>query len=706
MTKENVRGIIAALCTVILAGCHSPRNDPNAHTEGMWLPNALPVERLQRDFGFTPTQKWADHLRLASVRIGASGAFVSQDGLVLTNHHVAVGGLHSISRPDHDYVANGFLAKTRQEEIRLPGMALSVLESIEDVSQRVNTAIDPKLSPGEAVKARNAVVADIERESLQQTGLQSSVVTLYGGALYHLYRYKRYDDLRIVFAPESAIAFFGGDPDNFEYPRFDLDVALLRAYENGHPAHVQHYLKFARNGVARGDLVFVSGHPGHTDRLLPAAMLEVQRDVIWPLLLERFVRVERALLRYSQRGEEAQRQAHEDLFGVQNAIKDFRPKLTALGGNVIDVKRAEERSLRARLRQSADVTAYDAASARIELAARRSRQIGPRYALLEGGLAFNTRLFHYARDLVRLAAEDAKPDAQRLPEYTQAKREALEHRLFADEPIYPELEAAKLADSLQFFAEKLGHESSTPSAPQYATVQRILRGKPPEIRAAELVNGSKLSSAAERRRIREGGSAAIASSTDSMIELARLVDEESLRIRRSFESDVEEPQTQALAEINRARLAANGTGVYPDATGTLRLAYGIVKGYEEDGRRIPAWTTVAGAFEHEHEHGATNPYALPKSWAAARSSLAPATPLNFVCTADITGGNSGSPIVNRAGELVGVIFDSNRQGIAIDYAYSDVQARAVAVDTRAILEALQKVYHANTLVRELKGKSR
>ena len=686
------------VCMLLAIGCSQQpvQTRPDLlPCEGMWLPNALPREKLKKQFDFEPTPAWADHLRLASVHIGASGAFVSGDGLVLTNHHVAADGLQNISRPGKDYIKDGFLARTPEEEVQLPGEELDVLVSIQDVTDRVNHAVDPKLPPDQAVKARHAVFADIERESKEKTGFQSHVVTLYGGALYHRYRYKRYSDIRIVFAPEASTAFFGGDPDNFEYPRYCLDIALLRAYENGKPAHVENYLKLSERGVGDGELVFVSGHPARTDRLLPVSVLTTMRDVILPLRIESMESCERAVLDYAARSDEARRQAQEDIFGIQNGLKATRPRLTALKSAIIEQKQIQEDALRERLRQRADLRKYGIAWDQIAAAEKERARLHLRHMLLEESRGFSSDLFWNARQLVRLAAEDAKPDGQRLPEYTQSKRESLEHDLFADFPIYPELEIAKLTASLQFFRDKLGN------AP---IVQKVLRGEDPATRARELVQGSKLASAAERKRIRAGGANAIASSTDSMIELARLIDPDSREVRLAYEASVTEPETRAMGAINLARFALLGTGDYPDATGPLRLSFGVANGYEQDGEQIAPWTTLAGAFDHEREHGAKDPFELPRSWHDAREKIDGQTPLNFVCTADITGGNSGSPVVNRAGELVGVLFDSNRQGVADNFAYTDEQSRAVAVDSRAILESLAKIYHADTLLRELRGR--
>jgi hypothetical protein len=691
-------GMALALILVV-AGCGS--SSIGAMSEGpaagMWLPNQLPTERMQKLCGFAPDAKWIEHVQRSSVHIGASGSFVSADGLVLTNHHVAAGGLHNISGPGKDYIANGFLAKTYADEILIPGMELSSLVSIEDVSARVKAAVTKDMLPAIAVKARQGRISEIERESLEKTALQSNVVTLYGGALYHLYRYKKYTDVRVVFAPEFAAAFFGGDPDNFEYPRYDLDMTLLRAYENGKPAKVEHYLKFASRGVEEGDAVFVSGHPGHTDRLLPVAVLKGMRDHTLPLRIASMESMERALLDYGAKGSEEARQAEANLFGVQNSLKATRPRLTALQGQMIARKTDAEDAFRKGLRQREDLREYDKAWDRIAVTEQQRAKLYARYMFLEEGRAFATGLFGDARELVRLVAEDGKPDAQRLPEYTQSKRASLEHGLLADTPIYPGLEIAKLTASLRMFSDVQG--SGSPE------VREILGNKSPAERAAELVHGSKLADAAERKRIRQGGAGAIESSEDPMIQLAKRIDDQSRRIRLEYEASVQEPQTQALTEINQARFALLGHDAYPDATGTLRLAFGLVKGYEQEGHSIAFCTTMSGAFAHEAAHGAKDPYALPVSWHQARGKIDGKTPLNFVCTADITGGNSGSPVVNRAGELVGLIFDSNQQGVADNFYYTDVQARAVSVDSRAIIEALRNIYGAQRLVGEITGET-
>jgi hypothetical protein len=697
-----MRSVVPMVAIFILGFCLLSQTNgaqsiqPNLRpTEGMWLPNDLPAGRLQELFHFDASPAWADHLRLSSVHFGGgSGSFVSADGLVLTNHHVAQRGLQSISKPGTDYVASGFLAKARDQEVAIPGLELTVLESIEDVTDKVLAAVPANLPPSEAAERRKAAFAAIEKESLDQTGLRSHVVTLYGGAMFHLYRSKRYTDVRAVFAPELGAAFFGGDPDNFEYPRYDLDMALLRVYENGKPAHTPNFLRWSTQGVSEGDLIFVSGHPGRTERLLPAAVLEGLRDQVLPFRLEGLEREEKALVAYASQGPEQHRRAEGNFFSVQNSLKALRARKGALDHtSVIADHRAQEQQWSEAARQRPQIAKHADVWQRVEQIERERRDLFLRLALLEDGAGFQSRLFGIARTLVRLAAEDKKPDGERLREYTLSNRPSLEHDLFAARPIYPDLEVATLTDSLSFLRDKLG--------PADKAVEAVLTGKEPRARAQELVNGCKLTDVQERRRLKDSGEAAIDSSDDPMIALARLIDPEARALRKRFETNVEEPQTEAMAQINQIRFALLGTSIYPDATGTLRLAFGLVRGYQQDGQTIPPWTTIGGAFEHEQQHAGKSPYNLPRRWQAARENLDPQTPLNFVSTADITGGNSGSPVVNREGELVGLIFDSNRQGITTNLAYSDEQARAVAVDSRGIIEAMRKIYHADELVKEL-----
>jgi hypothetical protein len=664
--------------------------------EGMWLLNDPPRKLLRDKYGFDLTDAWLEHARLASVRFngGGSGSFVSADGLIVTNHHIGADSLQKLSGKGKDYYRDGFLARTRGEELKCPDLELNVLQSIEDVTDRVNTAVKPDMSPPQAFAARRAVMAAIEKESTETTKLRSDVVTLYQGGLYHLYRYKKYTDVRLVMAPEHGIAFFGGDTDNFEYPRFDLDVCFFRAYEGGRPARPAHHLKWSPAGPAEGDLVFVTGHPGTTNRQETLAKLEHRRDVTLPYTLARARAQEALLTQFAERGPEQRRMAQKDLQRVANGRKAFAGQYQGLlDPAVLARKAAEERKLR---------EGYPAGGAGgadpwqgVADAEKRFAGYEREYYLLERGDAFDSELFHVARHLVRLAAERPRPNAERLREYRDSALESLEFQLFSPAPVYPELERARLAGSLTFLAENLGGA--------HPLVLQILGGKAPAARAAELVAGTRLADPAERRRVAGGGVREVEGSDDAMLRFARAVDGAARALRKRFEDEVEEVERQANAAIARRRFQALGTAVAPDATFTLRLAFGVVKGYAADGEELPFYTTFGGAFERAELQGHREPFALPARWREAKGRLDPATPFNFVSTADTIGGNSGSPVLNRAGELVGINFDRNRHGLVRNFVYTDVQARHIAVHSRGVLAALRELYDAKELVRELTG---
>ncbi|RIK82467.1 MAG: serine protease [Planctomycetota bacterium] len=665
--------------------------------EGMWLFNDPPRTLLKERYGFEPSDAWLAHLQRASVRFnsGGSGSFVSSAGLVMTNHHVGADALQKLSTEEHDLLAEGFHARTHAEEKKCVDLELNVLVEIADVTDQVNAAVKPGMSAADAFAARRAAMSTIEKDSLDKTGLRSDVVTLYQGGRYHLYRFKKYTDVRLVFAPEQDVAFFGGDPDNFEYPRYDLDITFFRAYEDGRPAKIEHFLKWSQAGAKEGELTFVSGHPGRTNRLNTVAHLEFLRDVTYPWTLQVLRRREVLLSTYSERSIENARRAKDDLFGVANGRKARIGGLDGLQDPAImGKKRAEERALRDAVAANPKL-AEEAGSAweEIDKTLAVNREISRDHALLERGHAFYSRLFTIARTLVRLAEENEKPNAERLHEYADAGRDSLEQDLFSEAPIYADLETVTLGDSLSLLMEARGADDEL--------VQKVLAGKSPKERAAQLVAGSKLADVAVRKKVAEGGKKAIEAADDPMILLAKLVDPAARAVRKRLEEEVEEPQRQAYAKITNAKFAIAGTSVYPDATFTLRLAFGPVKGYEEGGKAIPAWTTIGGAFEHAAAHNHQPPFKLPKRWMERKDKLKLDTPFNFVSTADIIGGNSGSPVVNREGEVVGIIFDGNIQSLVLDFVYSDKVARAVSVHSAGIIESLKSVYDAKELVGEI-----
>ncbi len=682
------RFFVPTLAAALLAGLS--RAD-----EGMWLYNRPPRELLRQKYQFELTDAWLEHLQKSSVRFnsGGSGSFVSEEGLVISNHHVGADALQKVSTEAKNYLQNGFYARALSEEIPCVDLELNVLQEIEDVTSRVSLAVPAGLGPDAAFKARRRVISEIEKESLDRTTLRSDVVTLYQGGAYHLYRFKRYTDVRLVFAPEQQIAFFGGDPDNFEFPRFDLDICLFRVYENGHPVRVSHHLGWSKSGAADGELTFVSGHPGRTDRSLTMAELEYLRDVQYPATLARLKRMEVLLAAWSGRSEENARRAQDDLFGVQNSRKARDGGHAGLYDPMImGVKSRAESAFRERLKSHPEHAAAAAAFDRIAAAQEVIRQYRLRYNVLEAGQGFSSELFEIARTLLRAGEERPKPNGERLKEFGEASRPSLELSLFSDQPLYPDFEILRLSDSLTWVAEQLGFGDPT--------VQKILAGKSPRARAVDLVHGSKLQDVALRKKLFEGGAAAVLAANDPMIELAHLVDAEARELRRTIETQ-DEVKKQAHAAISRARFALGGTDSYPDATFTLRLAYGMVKGYDENGKTVPALTRMAGLYQRSAEHKNRPPFDLPTRWVKRESALDLNTPFNFVGTHDIIGGNSGSPVVNKAGEFVGIIVDGNLQSLVLDFAYEEVQARSISVHSAAILEALEKVYDAGELAREL-----
>lgn len=669
---------------------------PSVADEGMWLFNQPPRELLQKKYGFNLTDEWLHRVQRASVRLnnGGSGSFISSNGLLITNHHVGADALQKLSTPQRDLFHDGYLAKSPEEELRCPDLELNVLQEIIDVTEEIQKAPPPGASPKEAEAARRAAIARITKESLEKTGLRSDVVTLYHGGLYHLYRYKKYTDVRLVMAPEHAIAFFGGDNDNFEYPRYCLDVCFFRVYEDGKPAKIEHYLPFSKTGPVEGDLVFVSGHPGTTNRLETLAQLKHRRDALLPYMLSMLRYREALLLQYAEKGPQQRRDASRDLYSVANSRKAFTGQFQGLlDPAILKAKADAEQQLREFVAKHPEQNYGDPwktiADAQGELA-----KIELEYRLLERADAFHSRLFSIARDLVRLSTELSKEDGARLTEYRSSALESLKFQLFSPAPIPLDLERVELAASLSFLAEKLGGE--------HPLVQKIFAGKSPAARAEELISDCKLTDVEYRKRLYAQCEKGELDRTDPMIALALLIDEESRRVRQRNDELVEQ-QRQGYAGISRVLFDKFGSAVAPDATFTLRLAFGTVQGYRVDGVDLPYATTFGQAFARADEQGNREPYALPPRWRERKEKLDLSTPFDFVSTSDTIGGNSGSPVLNRAGEFVGINFDRNRHGLVRNFVYTDHQARHISVHSRAILEALTKLYDAETLVQEITG---
>jgi len=665
--------------------------------EGMWPFNNIPRDEIKKKYGFEVTDEWLKKVQLASVRFnnGGSGSFVSPNGLVLTNYHIVEDIVNEVSTPEKDLAKEGFVARSSAQEIKAPSLELNVLISIEDVTKRVNDAVKPGTSDVEAFAARRKEISAIEAESTKATELRSDVITLYQGGQYNLYRYKKYTDVRLVFVPEFQAAFFGGDPDNFNFPRFNIDMALVRVYENDQPVRPASYFKWSTAGAKEGDLAFVTGNPGSTSRLNTVAHLQELRDTSIPVILRLLERREAMLKKYMTMGEEQTRRAQNDLNSIQNSLKVYRGRIDGLKDKALmDRKTREEDALRKSIaadanRQKMYGDAWDA----IAKAHRDYPSYIKERRIFDQAGGFNTVFFDFARTLVRMAAENEKPNGERLPEYTDARRASLELGLYSPAPIHDDFEKLKLADSLAYMIELLGADN--------ALAKQIMNGKTPEARAAELVAGTKLEDVAVRKELAAGGLKAIEASTDPMIVLARTIDPKARELRKRFESEVSAVERANYAKIARARFDTEGTKLYPDATFTLRLSYGTVKGYMENGKKVTPFTTLGGLYQRSANFKAEFPYNLPPRWMSKKSAVNLSTPFNFVTTDDIIGGNSGSPTINRNAELIGLIFDGNIQSLVGDYIYDESVNRAISVDSRGMIEVLRKVFDANEIADEL-----
>lgn len=688
MFVRNFRFISIMLASVMLAAGYGAGAE-----EGMWTFDNPPIKLLKTQYGFTPTQAWLDHLRLSSVRLndGGSGSFVSPNGLLLTNHHVARGQLQKNSTAEHDYLRDGFYANTPDKEMKSPDLEVNVLVGMENVTARVQGAAKGITDEAKALKMREAEMAAISRESKEKTGLRSDVVSLYQGGEYWLYTYKVYTDVRLVFAPEQQAAFYGGDPDNFTYPRYDLDMAVFRVYENGKPLHTADYLKWSAKGAAPGELIFIPGHPGRTQRQDTMAELKIERDILEPNLIEYRKRRIADCQAFAAKGPEQARLVGSTIFGLQNSLKVYEGRREALADKaIIDKKQAEEDDFRSKVManpqwQKEYGGAWDLIAATEEKAAPQMRAMIFRRT--------DSQLFGLARQIVQLVAEEKKPDGERLPGYHDAQLQTLKFELFSPATIYPETEKLYMKTALTLAGEKLGQDD------EY--LKTLTQGQDIGSVVKSLVDGTKLYDVSFRKALVEGGEAAVAASTDPMIEAARRTDPLARKYQRWQMDEVDSVLTHAGEELGKARFLVYGKDTYPDATFTLRLSYGAVKGYPYNGTVAPPFTTFYGLYDRAASFSNQPPFDLTRKQVAARDRLNLSMPLDFVSTGDIIGGNSGSPVVNRAGELVGLIFDGNIESLAGDFVYDGTRNRAVAVHSAGMIEGLRKMYGADALADEL-----
>ncbi|HLS79874.1 MAG TPA: S46 family peptidase [Steroidobacter sp.] len=682
-----------AFCLTLIAA-------PALCDEGMWTLDNFPHEAVKRQYGVDVNQQWLQRLQRSVTRheSGCTGSFVSPDGLVLTNHHCVMDCLAELSSEQNDYVENGFSAAHRREERRCPTEMISVLMEIEEVTDQVNAAT-ASLSAARANEVRKQTLSRLEaqcaeasRKDLASEPLACESVSLYQGGQYFLYKYKRYTDVRMAFAPHQAIAAFGGDPDNFNFPRWCLDFSLLRVYENGEPARTPEHLTWRSEGPENGEPVFVAGHPGRTNRLMTLEQLQFQRDTSIPEHLIRNSELRGRLIQWGKTGEEPQRIVQDSLQSVENSLKVYRGLQRALlTPELFEHKARQEEMLRERIAADPGL-AREVGDAWSDIAAAqaRSRDIYDRRLYLEGGVGFNSKLFGYARTLVRGAAERSKPNEQRLREYAESNLPKVAANLLAATPIYPQFEQTTLSFSLDKLREALG--------PDDPIVRKLLGQESPDTLAAQLVTATKLSDPAVRKALWEGGADALAASSDPMIALAREIDPTARELRKIYEDEVQGPVAAAQEKIAAARFAVLGSNTYPDATFTLRVSYGAVQGWTEKGEQIEPFTYLERLYERATGKA---PFRLPQIWLDAHERLDMRTPFNFVTTNDIVGGNSGSPLLDAQGRIVGLAFDGNIHSIAGSYWYDPQMNRAVAVHPAIILTALREVYGVGALADEL-----
>lgn len=669
---------------------------PFAHAdEGMWTMDHLPVDLMKQRYGFTPTPAWTERVTKASARLalGCSASFVSADGLVMTNHHCANECLQQLSGKGKNYFQDGYSAKTPADEQRCPAMELDQLDRITDVTDRMQQALRGK--DGAAyTTARQAEESAIEKECAGDDAKKwrCDVISLYHGGRTALYRYRRYQDVRMVMAPDQNAAFFGGDPDNFNFPRYDLDMAFLRVYENGKPARVEAFLPFDAAGPKEGQLVFTSGNPGSTEREVPLADLEFSRNVMVPFILDNYSALDGALWQYSRESAAHRQEAQERVFGIENSLKVYRGRVAVLSDpKLLEAKAKSEADLRDWI--NADPKrkeTYGDPWAKNAQALAVKNRIFKQYVMLEGSFGLQGELFQYAKLLVRAANERQKPDAERLTAYHDARLPALEAELGSTAPVYPDLEKTELAFSLTKLRQVLGADDEM--------VKLVLGKASPDDLAETLVKGTKLADPKVRLTLWKGGVQAIAASHDPMIVLARSLEPQTRALRKQMDDEVAAPSRQATEAMAKARFARDGVSSYPDATFTQRLSFGQVKGWDENGKAVPAFTYFSGLYDRAT---GSDPFRLTKPWLDAKAHIAMQTPYDFVTTNDIIGGNSGSPVIDSQGHAVGLIFDGNIHSLGGDFYYDESTNRAVAVDAAAIMEALKVVYKNQSLANEL-----
>lgn len=662
--------------------------------EGMWTFDNFPSATVKKLYGFAPDQKWLDRVQLGTVRLesGCSGSVVSKDGLVLTNHHCVSSCMAALSSAGNDYVQDGFYTRSRSEERICPGAEASILRSTTDVTTRVKAAT-AKVTPDAVSAARAAEIAAIVRETCgEDRRKRCQVTSLYRGGQYKLFVYDRYDDLRAAFVPEEQAGSFGGDPDNFSFPRYALDMALLRLHRDGKPVTFSDPLKLDPAGAKVGDLVFVSGYPGSTERQLTISQLEFQRDHFLPWRIEYLSQLRGTLLNEATRGEEEARQVADTLGGIENSLKVFKGQRGALvEPSFFSVKVGQEKRLKDALAADASLRAsYGDPFADIAVVTEAQKRSFLPYQMLEVRFGAGSVLLGDARQLLRGAVERAKTDDARMPEFSDARLPGVERRLLAEASVNPVLEKVEIAFWLEKTREYLG--------PDHPAVKAMFGSRTSGQIAAEIVASSQMPDAAFRKRLWDTPALATGSN-DPAIALVRIVDEVARAARESYEVSISGPVSIAAEKVASLRFAVLGDSIYPDATFTLRLSYGVVQGWTDPAHsEITPFTQASGLWSRAT---GAYPFNLARNWVGKASAIPAATQFNFTSTNDIIGGNSGSPVLNKEGRVIGLAFDGNIHSTGGSYGFDPELNRTVSLSSQMIVVALRNIYGANALADEL-----
>jgi len=658
--------------------------------EGLWTFDAVPKAAIQKDYNYRVTDGFLSFLRMSTLRmnVGGSGSFVSQDGLIMTNHHIAHDCVAKLSTKDHDYVAEGFYAPTMKDERKCPDLEVNRLMDIQDVTNDVLGAAKKGMSDADALRAKKSMMSKLEKACADATGMRCDVVTLYHGGKYMLYRYKKYTDIRVVFAPEFPIAFFGGNEENFTFPRYDLDVAFLRAYENNKPVQTGSFLRFSLTGPKKGDLVFVVGNPGRTGRLLTVDQLKMVGRRSYPFILKVLKIKDKILNLYAAKGAEEARRSQEARFYTENGIKAITGFVASLDQKWLwQKKRTAEKKMRAGF---AKIGHGRNPWKLISKAQKVMRRIYKRYYLLERGYEYFGHLHGMAKGLARYVTETSKPNAKRLRRYRDSNLGSVRMRLMAKLPVYKDYEELGMRTGLEIISSLMGKNSKI--------TKTILQGKSAAKLAHDIIVKTKVGSLDFRKKLIKMSPEQLKSCKDPLIRLVMLEDGFARKALKTYQDKVDGPEKDGMETIARIRFKLYGNTVYPDATFTPRLSFGAVKGYKEAKGFVKPFTKISGLYK---KAGKKYPYKLPEKWVKAKKSIDMNTPMNFCSTNDIIGGNSGSPVIDTDGNAVGLIFDGNIYSLGNRFVYREKVERAVSVDTAAIIEALKKVYNAPSLVHEL-----